>query len=452
MKNQLEKTQETRIILVALALTLVFVLLSMITYGQTAEEKIASFEQKIINVETDISTLKSQIDEVSDKKERKQIEKQIAEKEKQIADYKKEIAELKENKFLDEDIAVTEDTTEIRVGEKRVIIIGKRGKLEESIEKLKDGIVEFNIKIEKHNKNIDNYEDSLKIAENKLAETTDKAEKEKLEKKIEQYEAQIEMNEEIVESFDDGIEDIEDELSELEDELDELAEELSNDFEDFDFGFGKKKRKRKFKGHWAGFEFASANYLNNNYQLALPADGEFMELNSEKSWQFSFNFFQQSIPFNRYMGLVTGAGVEWTYYSLKNNIDLAAPNGIIAPVEVFDKTYERNMFRTTYFNVPLLMEFHIPVNKKDKRINIGLGAIGGVKLASNFKKVYYVDGDKIKNKVRGDYQVSPYRYQLTTRIGYEKLQLQLNYNMVSLFEPNKGPELYPFSIGVGFRL
>jgi len=440
MKNQTTNQTGVKFLLIAFVLTALFLVLSITTYGQTQDEKIADYKSKITVAEQGINDLETKLETATDKKEKKKLKKEISNKKKEVEEYKEQIANLEENKYFDEDINI-EDTTEIRIGKRKVLIIGEKSKMEESIEKLEDGIVEFNQNINLHKRSIEELNDSIDIAEAKIKVTKSEEEIELLENEIEQYEKQIERHETIVESFDDGVMDIEDELAELEEDLIELGEDL----EDFDFDFDDIKdysRKKKFKGHWAGLEFGFSNYLNSNYQLALPTGGEFMELNPEKSWSFSLNPLQQSIAFSHYIGLVTGAGFEWSYYNLKQNVDLSSPNGIITSTEVTDKTYSKNVLQTAYFNVPLLLEFQIPTKKDKNRVSLAFGIIGSVKLLDRFKKVYEDDGNRQKYKIREDYHVAPYKYSLTARLGYKGYQLYVNYDMVSLFQSNQGPELY----------
>ena len=96
--------------------------------------------------------------------------------------------------------------------------------------------------------------------------------------------------------------------------------------------------------------------------------------------------------------------------------------------------------------VPLLMEFQIPSGKG--RIHISGGVIGGLKLWSNTKITYTEGGDKSKEKNKSDFNLSPLRWGVTARVGYKEISLFANYYMTSLFKPGRGPELYPFTVGL----
>ena len=188
--------------------------------------------------------------------------------------------------------------------------------------------------------------------------------------------------------------------------------------------------------------------------MNLPAGGEYMNLYDNKSYSFSLNFIQFSIPlFSKYIGLVTGLGVEWNNYYLKENIDLFedANNDYMLSYTEIDPLvtkYTKNIFKLTYLNVPLLLEFQIPISSKGKRLNIGFGVIGGLNIQSKFKKVWEEAGEKQKKKLNEDYQVNPFQYEATARFGYGPFQLFANYSFAPLFEDNKGPELYPFTAGL----
>lgn len=222
---------------------------------------------------------------------------------------------------------------------------------------------------------------------------------------------------------------------------------------DFDFNCFNKR----FDGHWAGFEFGLNNFLNKDMQMQLPTaeddiNGAFMELNNDRSWGLAFNFGEINLPlFSKYVGIVTGVGFQWNIYRLKHNVDLYEnENGVIDAyyIDKTERSYNRNVLQTCYFNVPFLLEFQAPIRSTRDRLFAAVGVVGGLKIGAKTKKYYEVNGDEKKHKARGDYQISPFRYGATARIGYRKVQLFADYSLVPLFEDKKGTELYPFTVGL----
>jgi len=228
----------------------------------------------------------------------------------------------------------------------------------------------------------------------------------------------------------------------------ETIEELNN-FDDFDIDINKKKHKSNFKGSWAAVEFGVNNYFNNDFSISRDASDEFMDLNTGKSWNFNLNFAQYSINLiNEQFGIVTGLGLEFNNYRFDNNITIQKVGGVI----VEDATtyagfnLDKTKLTTTYLTAPILLELHIPI--KHDEFKISGGVIGGVKIGSHTKVVYKDSGNKKKDKIKDDFNLSSLRYGFTARLGFEDVNLYANYYMTSLFEKNKGPELYPFAVGI----
>jgi len=234
-----------------------------------------------------------------------------------------------------------------------------------------------------------------------------------------------------------NIEDIEEN-----DEDFDFDEECDEDSDDDDFG--------KFKPNWTGFEIGLNNYVNSSGSMSLDNSMSYMDLNTSRSWNININMMQYGFGLGTdKIGLVTGLGLEWNNYHFDNNNTIQKVNGVIEPIEDLDLLYpniQKNRLQTTYLRAPLLLEFQIPAGKK--RIYFAAGPIAGVKLFSNTKIVYKEDGDKQKMKDKDDFNLSSLRYGFTARAGYRGLKLFANYYMTPLFESGKGPELYPFSVGL----
>ncbi|RPH34285.1 MAG: hypothetical protein EHM93_01620 [Bacteroidales bacterium] len=213
------------------------------------------------------------------------------------------------------------------------------------------------------------------------------------------------------------------------------------------------RQKRSFRGHWAGVEFGINGYMDKNQSLTMKDDVWYLDLKQARSWNFNVNFMQYSIGFGtNKIGLVTGMGLEFNNYHFSNPISLKVDrdNGMT----VVDSTYIKGSFKvnktklaTTHLTIPLLLEFQIPTGDHGHRIFISGGVIGELRIGAH-TKVVYDDNGKNKDKNREDFNLSTFRYSYTVRIGYQGLKLFANYSPVQLFENNKGPEVYPFSVGL----
>ncbi len=338
--------------------------------------------------------------------------------------------------------AQVKDSTQIVIGKNKITVYNEEAR---ELEALKKSQKDFSEKMRW-------LTDSISKLKIEISKPSEKALKEQIEFNIAEFEKQIEAYQKGITDLQKEIEKI-GELIELEEmqELEELEEneelEELEEFEEID----EPRKKRKFKGHWAGFEFGLNNFTNSNYEIALSDDGKFMELNTNKSWEFALNFMEFNIPlFSRYFGLVTGMGVEWDGYEFKQNIKIQEDEttGVIVGMPVTDYDYKKNKLNVTYLKVPLLFEAQIPVNHKDHRIFINAGATLSVKARAKLKQIYDVNGNEQKDRAINDFQLNPLNYGLTARIGYRNIRLFANYSLSPLFEKNQGPELYPFSVGI----
>jgi len=220
--------------------------------------------------------------------------------------------------------------------------------------------------------------------------------------------------------------------------------------EDEDPADQRRRDRRRFKPHWSGFEFGLNNYLTSDYSLSLPSDLMFMDLHTGKSFNVNINFAQLGIGFSRHFGIVTGLGIEFNDYKFEGNNNITKDeDGVVIPLYPEDGIeLDKTKLSTTYLTMPLLLEAQIPVNNR-RTVNIAAGMIGGVKIGSHTKIVYY-DGGKQKNKEKNDFSLSVLRYGPTLRLGYESFQIYATYYMNGLFIEDKGPELYPVQLGIAF--
>ena len=270
----------------------------------------------------------------------------------------------------------------------------------------------------------------------------------KLKAELEKHELLIELNEKKKYAFEDGIREIEKGILEIEAGLDDIDKDLK----DLDVSHKgiKHFHKKRFNAHWAGFELGLFNFLNSSNKIAGDEDVDFMKIVPEKSMIYRLNIFEFNVPISKYsFGFATGAGLEWNSMALEENINLYEDvNGVIQAeyIDVNEKDYKKNRFNAAYITIPLLFEFQIPV--KQRKIHFGAGLIGSMRAWSKQKQTYEIDGKKYKDKELDDFQLSPFRYGITARVGFGGLGIFADYIPVQLFKDGSGPEVYPIMIGL----
>lgn len=213
--------------------------------------------------------------------------------------------------------------------------------------------------------------------------------------------------------------------------------------------WGKDKHRRdrsgRFNGHWEGIEFGFNGFDEADYS---DYNGiEFMSLNQGKSAEFNLNFYELNIGLAKsYVGLVSGMGLSFNSYRFENPYTLVKETTRTEPVLLDYEDLSKTKLAISYLNVPLLLEFQIPVNQNEGRLFINAGLVGGVKLGSHTKVKH---GDT-KDKDRSGFNLNSFKYSATARVGYKDVSLFATYSLTPLFQSGKGPELTPFTIGISF--
>jgi hypothetical protein len=215
--------------------------------------------------------------------------------------------------------------------------------------------------------------------------------------------------------------------------------------------WGKDKNKKcngdKFEGHWQGLDLGFNGFANPDYSMYNPSYGEFMSLKQEKSYEVGLNLFEQNIGLLQpNIGLVTGIGFTFNDYKFENKYTIYRDGDLTKPLPIEYSDLEKTKLSVVYLNVPLLLEFQIPVNNNEGRIYVNAGILGAVKIGSHTKVKH---GD-IKDKDHDGFNINSFKYDATARIGYKDFGLYAKYSLGSLFETGKGPGLTPFTVGVSF--
>ena len=124
---------------------------------------------------------------------------------------------------------------------------------------------------------------------------------------------------------------------------------------------------------------------------------------------------------------------------------------------------EESRLRNVYFTAPFHLEFDFTPKKYSKdgtksyfrtheSIRLGIGGYAGVRIKSKQLLRYEVDGDKEKNKQKGDFNVSDFNYGLSTYIGYRATSLYFKYDMNPMFKKNSNSNNVPLNnVSLGIR-
>jgi hypothetical protein len=205
--------------------------------------------------------------------------------------------------------------------------------------------------------------------------------------------------------------------------------------------------------YWSGFEVGINLPVTSDFGTSF--NSQHMQIDPSQSFVFNINLLEKRIKIiNDYFGIVTGIGFTNSRYGFKNSNMRLASNadstfGVI-DTNLFNG-FSKNQLRVNTFNVPLLFQINTSKNE-DKNFHMAFGAIGGVRIGSNVKYKYDLEGGgDTKTKEKGRYNLNAFQVLGTVRMGYNDFGLFANYDILSLYEKDKSELAYPLSFGLSFH-
>jgi len=206
--------------------------------------------------------------------------------------------------------------------------------------------------------------------------------------------------------------------------------------------------KRKFESrHRYSLPYHDASFSVGFAGFADKGDRDDIPFRTGSSPEISFTVYRKALSLSRnnQWGIVTGLGIRWVRYHLKGNHYFEEENDythLFTASE--DWKFKKSKLGITTLNIPLLLEWKTRKNG----LYLSAGGVCSFKTASS-SRIFYVDerGRKQKEKVDAGMTLRPVTFDVLVQGGIQNFGVFSRYSPVSLFEKNKGPELYPFTIG-----
>ncbi len=173
----------------------------------------------------------------------------------------------------------------------------------------------------------------------------------------------------------------------------------------------------------------------------------------EVGWAWKTRVFDNS----NWLRLKYGFSFQFNGLKPTDNRYFVNNDGMVS-LEEFDYNLKKSKFRTDYLVAPVHLEFgpserhetdrSLRFSTEDK-FRIGLGGYAGFSIGERQKLKYTIDGDKKKDKLKGDYNTNDFVYGLSAYMGWGGATLYAKYDLNPLFDkPN--PEMHNFSLGLRF--
>ncbi|MGV7107083.1 hypothetical protein [Flavobacterium sp. U410] len=134
-------------------------------------------------------------------------------------------------------------------------------------------------------------------------------------------------------------------------------------------------------------------------------------------------------------------------------------NGEVTELQAGAVDFDESRLRNVYLTAPVHLEFDFTPKKTNKdgesyfrtheSFRLGIGGYAGVRVKSKQILKYEEDDQKVKNKQKGDFNVSDFNYGLSAYIGYGEITLYAKYDINPLFK-NNAVDQNNISLGVRF--
>jgi hypothetical protein len=210
----------------------------------------------------------------------------------------------------------------------------------------------------------------------------------------------------------------------------------------------KDSRRKSFRNNWSGVELGINGYLSPSNSFNLTGEAEMIDLRYNKSIAVNLNLWQQNFPLiSNNLGLVSGVGIGFNNYRFDNQTRIAYSREGLSFFEDSINNISKNKLTLTWINIPLLLEYQSHGKRRSEQFHLAGGVIFGTRIGTHTKYVYD-NSRKRKEKDFHDFHVHPFRLDATGRIGWGKVNLFASYALNTLFKENRGPELYPFTVGI----
>lgn len=200
---------------------------------------------------------------------------------------------------------------------------------------------------------------------------------------------------------------------------------------------------------WNGVELGINGYVDNKQSLAINDFSDFT-LRYNRSLSVNINALERHLKIvKNNLYLVTGVGVEFNNYFFEKNIRFRE-NAIPLDYTVEDTiSYSKNKLALKVLNVPLYLSIRTNgLGRSKKQIILSPGVVGGWVFDSHQKRVIDTGNGDNTSKTRNSFNTNPFRLNASLRVSVGNFVAFANYSLNSMFQKDRGPELYPFSMGV----
>jgi hypothetical protein len=219
-----------------------------------------------------------------------------------------------------------------------------------------------------------------------------------------------------------------------------------------------KRKPGNISTNWFIFDLGFANYRDQtNYTTAQTTgylkqigpggavNQNTMSLNAGKSSNVNIWLFMQKFNVAKHvLNLKYGLGLEMYNFRFDRNASYRRdPQPFVFTDSI---SFSKNKLYTGYLTVPFMVNIN-PTPNRRHGFNFSAGMSAGYLVGSHEKQV---SGQRGKQKINGDFDLSPWRVAVVGELGLGPVRLFGSYSLNTLHKDITGIAQYPYAVGVRF--
>jgi hypothetical protein len=201
-----------------------------------------------------------------------------------------------------------------------------------------------------------------------------------------------------------------------------------------------------------------ATGFNNLVTNGAVANSDFGYLRSV-FWEWGITLNTRLLQNSNILHLKYGLGFQYNMLHATDN-RVFVDTGSETVLETYPINFKDNhtYFKNVYFVLPVHLEFDFSkteekdgkkIFKSHQGFRFGLGGFAGVNTNSKQFIRYELDGKKVNEKTKADFNVNDFTYGLSTYVGYRSTSLYVKYDLNPMFKHNN-VEQNNVSLGLRF--
>ena len=237
----------------------------------------------------------------------------------------------------------------------------------------------------------------------------------------------------------------------------------------------ERSKRKKFNGNWGGVDIGLNGYLTPDFDMSFDKADDYLSLQMEKSINLNLNIYEQNISLNKdkNIGLITGLGITFNNYRFNNQTYLTSDSSFIAGYYMSGINVRKTKLTAMYLTVPLFFEVQTKTSNRLRQFHFAAGGLISARVSTH-TKIYFNESNKefdllvdpsdtdtkvakgespssdVRNIVKNfnSFHLAPFKFDVSVRFGYGIINLYATYSLNTMFQKDRGPELYPFTAGI----